>query len=73
MKVSKVKGHATRAMVDKGDARHEDLVGNDGVDAVADLGRLRQQDGVIFLLDALFFWSLVSYHAGTVYGCYISH
>ena len=47
MKVSKVKGHATRAMVDSGDVRLEDLVGNNGADAAADLGRLRQQDAVI--------------------------
>ena len=46
VKVSKVKGHATRAMVDSGDVRLEDLVGNNGADA-ADLGRLRQQDAVI--------------------------
>ena len=45
--VSKVKGHATRAMVDNGDVRLEDLVGNNGADAAADLGRLRQQDDVI--------------------------
>ena len=30
VKVSKVKGHATQAMVDNVDARHEDLIGNDG-------------------------------------------
>ena len=42
-KVSKVEGHATRAMVDDGDVRLEDLVGNNGADAAADLGRLRQQ------------------------------
>ena len=47
VKVSKVKGHATRAMVDSGDVRLEDLVGNNGADAAADLGRLRQQDAVI--------------------------
>ena len=47
VKVSKVKGHATRAMVDSGDVRFEDLVGNNGADAAADLGRLRQQDAVI--------------------------
>ena len=39
VKVSKVKGHATRAMVDSGDVN--------GADAAADLGRLRQQDAVI--------------------------
>ena len=45
VKVSKVKGHATRAMVDNGDVRLEDLVGNSGADAAADFGRLRQHDG----------------------------
>ena len=39
--VSEVKGHATHAMVPSGDVRLEDLVGNDGADTVADLGRLR--------------------------------
>ena len=47
VKVSKVKGHATRAMVDNGDVRLEDLIGNNGVDAAADFGRLRQHDDVI--------------------------
>ena len=47
VQVSKVKGHATRAMVDNGDVRLEDLVGNNGADAAPDLGRLRQQDDVI--------------------------
>ena len=48
VKVSKVKGHATRAMVANGDVRLEDLVGNSGADdAAADLGRLRQRDDVI--------------------------
>ena len=47
MKVSKVQGHATQAMVNNGDARHEDLVGNDGADTAADQGRSRQQEGVI--------------------------
>ena len=48
VQVSKVKGHATRAMVDSGHVRLEDLVGNNGADAAAaDLGRLRQQDDVI--------------------------
>ena len=47
VKVSKVKGHATRAMVASGDVRLEDLVGNDGADAAADSGRLRQHDDVI--------------------------
>ena len=47
VQVSKVKGHATPAMVDSGHVRLEDLVGNNGADAAADLGRLRQQDDVI--------------------------
>ena len=47
VKVSKVKGHATRAMVASGDVRLEDIVGNNGADAAADLGRLRQHDDVI--------------------------
>ena len=47
VKVSKVKGHATRAMVDNGDVRLEDLVGNNGADAAADFGRLRQHGDVI--------------------------
>ena len=47
VKVSKVKGHATAAMVASGDVRIEDLVGNDGADTAADLGRLRQHDDVI--------------------------
>ena len=45
MKVSKVKG--TQTMVINGDARHEDLVGNDGADKAADSSRFRQHDGVI--------------------------
>ena len=60
VQVSKVKGHATRAMVDIGDVRLEDLVGNNGADAAADLGRLRQQDAVITARRDLFrvrrFW-----------------
>ena len=47
VKVSKVRGHATRAMVASGDVRTEDLVGNEGADTAADLGRLRQHDDVI--------------------------
>ena len=46
VKVSKVKGHATPAMVASGDVRVEDLIGNNGADAAADLGRLRQNDEV---------------------------
>ena len=34
-------------MVENGDVRRGDLIGNDRADAAADLGRLRQQDGVI--------------------------
>ena len=47
VKVSEVEGHASRAMVDSGDVSLEDLVGSNGADAAADLGRLRQQDAVI--------------------------
>ena len=47
VKVSTVKGHATHTMVAGGDVRLEDLVGNNGADAAADLGRLRQHDDVI--------------------------
>ena len=36
VKVSKVKGHATPAMVASGDVRVEDLIGNGGADAAAD-------------------------------------
>ena len=36
-----------QAMVDNGDVRLEDLIGDDGADTAADLGRLRQQDEVI--------------------------
>ena len=46
VQVSKVKGHATRAVVDSGHVRLEDLVGNNGADAAADLRKLRQQDDV---------------------------
>ena len=38
--VSKVKGHATRAMVNNGDVRFEDLVGNNGADAAADFSMI---------------------------------
>ena len=41
-------------MVDNGDVRQEDLIGNDGADTAADLGRLRQQDTVITARLALF-------------------
>ena len=34
-------------MVDNGDDRLEDLIGNDGADTAADLGRLRQHDDVV--------------------------
>ena len=47
VQVSKVKGHGARALVASGDVRLQDLVGNNGADAAADLGRLRQQDDVI--------------------------
>ena len=41
VKVSKVKGHATPAMVASGDVRLEDLVGNNGADAAADFGPIK--------------------------------
>ena len=41
-----------KAMVDNGDVRFEDLIGDDGADTAADLGRLRQQDYVITKLRA---------------------
>ena len=41
VKVSKVKGHATQAMVDNGDVRFEDLIGNDGADTAADLSNVK--------------------------------
>ena len=64
VQVSKVEGHATRAMVDSGDVRLDDLVGNNGADAAA-LGRLRQQDDVITarrdLLQVRRFWCPISF------------
>ena len=64
VKVAKVKGHATRAMVHSGDVRFEDLVGNNGADAAADLGRSRQHDDVITarrdLLRVRRFWYPIS-------------
>ena len=47
MKSPRLEGHATQTMVDSGDVRIEDLVGNNGAGAAADLGRLRQQYDVI--------------------------
>ena len=47
VKVSKVKGHATVAMVADGRVRREDKEGNDAADIAADFGRLRQPGGVI--------------------------
>ena len=47
VKVSEVKGHAALAMVEGGDVRHEDLIGNSGAHTAADLGRIRQQDVLI--------------------------
>ena len=41
VKVSKVKGHVTQAMVDTGDVRLQDLIGNDGADTAADLGQVK--------------------------------
>ena len=40
-------------MVDNGDVRHEDFIGNSGADTAADLGRLRQKDSVIAARRAL--------------------
>ena len=53
VKISKVKGHADQAVVEGGDVRHEDLIGTNGADTAADLGRLRQQDAVISARRAL--------------------
>ena len=47
VKVSKVKGHATDAMVAEGKVRKEDKDGNDAADIAADFGRLRQPVEVI--------------------------
>ena len=53
VKVSEVRGHAKQAVVDGGDVRHEDLNGNNGADAAADPGRLRQKDAAISVRRAL--------------------
>ena len=47
VRVSKVKGHATDAMVAEGKVRREDKEGNDAADIAADFGRLRQPEVVI--------------------------
>ena len=47
VRVSKVKGHATDAMVADGKVRREDKDGNDAADIAADFGRLRQPEVVI--------------------------
>ena len=47
VKVSKVKGHATDAMVAQGKVGREDKEGNDAADIAADFGRLRQPAEVI--------------------------
>ena len=47
VRVSKVKGHATDAMVSEGKVRREDKDGNDAADIAADFGRLRQPEVVI--------------------------
>ena len=77
VKVSNVKGHATQAMVDNGDVRIEDLVGNDGADAAADLGRLRQQDDVITarrdLLRARRYWYPIMLDLHKFHGCYLTY
>ena len=53
VKVSKVEGHADQFMVAECPERQDDLVGNDGADTAADLGRLRQNDAVISARRAL--------------------
>ena len=78
VKVSKVKGHATRAMVAGGDVRLEDLVGNNGADAAADLGRLRQHDDVITarrdLLRVRRLWYPIMHDLHRfIHGCYFSY
>ena len=47
VRVSKVKGHATDAMVADGRVRKEDKEGNDAADIAADFGRLRQPEVII--------------------------
>ena len=47
VKVSKVKGHATDALVAEGRVLKEDKEGNDAADIAADFGRLRQPANVI--------------------------
>ena len=47
VRVSKVKGHATDAMIVDGKVRREDKEGNDAADIAADFGRLRQPANVI--------------------------
>ena len=47
VRVSKVKGHATDAMVAEGTVRREDKEGNDAADIAADFDRLRQPEVVV--------------------------
>ena len=47
IRASKVKGHATEAMIADGRVRREDKEGNDAADTAADFGRLRQLEAVI--------------------------
>ena len=47
VRVSKVNGHATAAMVAEGRVRREDKEGNDAADIAAEFGRLRQPEPVI--------------------------
>ena len=42
VRVSKLKGHATGAMISDGRVHREDKEGNDAADIAADFGRLRQ-------------------------------
>ena len=60
-----------------GDVRIEDLVGNDGADTAADLGRLRQHDDVITarrnLLRVRRLWYPIILGSSSVYGCCFSY
>ena len=47
VRVTKVKGHATKADVQQGKVREEDRLGNDQADAAADLGGRHQTEVVV--------------------------
>ena len=51
--------HAARAMVDGGDVRFDHLLGNNGADAVADLGRLQKRRMMSSLLVVKTSWFVV--------------